>query len=266
MSGFLFLLLKFHCILFFLLIVMEKNNLIIAPAILGKFHGSWSEQNFKYAVKKFRQNAPSAPIPRLYDAYRWLKIQLDSEEEELNKQFTYFVEIFLRILEERGAGESEVYSEVLRDSAEYKYLKGLFHTEASDPEVLQIEMPAEHPETVPPSKKITFKDVLSGKNISLTDIDINEWHKLIDEHLRGYKTEELFVKNCLLAVNNIKKRTEKESYHVEIIIVYAFDKLLHYKTLSLKTKDFAMQLLNLMTDHGEMWTRLHKEYLEIIRK
>lgn len=244
---------------------MEKNNLIVAPAILGKFQGSWSEQNFKYAIKKFRQNAPSAPIPRLYDAYRWLKVQLDDEEES-NKQFTYFVEIFLRILEERGAGESEVYSEVLRDSAEYKYLKGLFHTEDSDPEVLQIEMPEKPAKPAPVMKKIKLKDILSKKNISLNEFDISEWHRLIDEHLRDYRTEDLLVKNCLIVVNNVKKKPEKEAYHIEIIIVYAFDKLIRYKTLSLKTKDFAMQLLNLMTDRGEIWTRLHKEYLEIIKK
>jgi len=245
---------------------MENFNLIAAPEILGKVKGSLSERELKHAIKKFRQNAPSAPIPRLYDAYRWLKVQLDNDETESEKQFTYFVEIFLRVLEERGAAESEVYSEVLRDSAEYKYLKGLFHTEAAEPEVLQIEISEKQVQTAPVIKKITLKDILSRKNISLNSIDINEWHKLIDEHLRDFRTEDLFVKNCILVVNNIKKRTEKDTYHTEIIIVYAFDKLLRFKKLSLRTKDFAMQLLNLMTDRGEMWGRLHKEYLEIIKK
>ncbi|HNX22790.1 MAG TPA: hypothetical protein PKG60_02000 [Spirochaetota bacterium] len=245
---------------------MENRNLIYAPEILGKAKGSWTEQDFNLAIKKFRQNSPSAPIPRLYDAYKWLKAQLDKSEETSDKQFTYFVELFLGILEERGARESEVYSEVLRDSAEYKYLKGLFHNNEEEDKTLQIHTPQIQSTTASVIKKITLKDILTKKNIPLLDIDINEWHKLIDEHLKDFKTEESFVKNCTLVINNIKKRTNKEAYHTEIIIVYAFDKLLWYKTISLKTKDFAMQLLNLMTDRGEIWNRLHKEYLEIIKK
>jgi len=115
-------------------------------------------------------------------------------------------------------------------------------------------------------KRISLKDILSKKNIPILDIDINEWHKLVKEYFQPFHSEELFVKNCLSAINNINKRTEKDPYHIEIMVVYAFDKLLSYKTLSLKTKDFAMQVLNMMIGRGEIWSALHREYLEIIRR
>jgi hypothetical protein len=248
---------------------MERSKIIYPPEIFGKIKTSWSEEDFKFAIKKFRNNAPAAPTPRLYEAYRWLKNQIDTGEEEegvINKQFTYFIELFLRILEERGADNSEIYREVLKDSAEYKYLKGLFHYDESEHEPLLIETSVTQTNTSPEIKKLSFKNILLKKNISLLDIDIKEWNRLICEHFKEFKTEDSFVKNCSAAVNNINKRTEKETYHVEIIVIYAFDTLLKYKTLSLKTKDFAMQLLNIMIDRGDIWTTLHKEYLEIIKK
>ncbi len=245
---------------------MENNNLIYVPELLGKVKDSWTEKDFQVAITKFRQNAPAATTPRLYDAYRWLKEKLDTEDEDSSKQFTYFIEHFLRILEERGAVNSETYSEVLRDSAEYKYLRGLFHNDESAPDPEMIEIP-DHKLTAPPEiEKISLKDILHRKNISLLDFDINSWYKLIEEYLKEFKAEDLFVKNSLHLVNNIKKRTEKESYHIEMIVVYSFETLLKYKKLSLKSKDFAMYLLNLMINKGETWSRLHREYLEIIKK
>ena len=245
---------------------MENSNLLPVPELLGKVKDSWSERDFKFAIKKFRQNAPAASIPRLYDAYRWLKQQLDTVDEESNKHFTNFIEHFLRILEERGAVESEVYSEVLRDSAEYKYLKNLFHNDSEVHETLQIETAEIRTPPAKVIKQITLKDILSKKNISLMDFDINSWHRLIDEYLNDFRTEESFVKSCSEVIKNINKRTVKEAYHTEIIAVYAFDRLIKFKNISLKTKDFAMQLLNLMIDSGEIWSRLHREYLEIIKK
>ena len=247
---------------------MKKTDLIYPLEIIGKIKTDWSDREFKHAVKKFRQNAPSAPIPRLYEAYKWLKEKHDTESIESEKNFTHFVEIFLRILEERGASDTEVYSEVLRESAEYKYLKGLFHSdnheELHEPETLKA--PKDKPVPIPAVKKISLKTILTGKNILLTDFDINQWHKLVEEHFKSFHTEELFVRNCSSVISNINKRKDKEPYHIEIIVVYAFDKLLSFKTLSLKTKNFSMQILNLMTDRGEIWTALHKEYLEIIRR
>ena len=133
---------------------MKNNNLIFTPELFGRVKVSWTEKDFKIAIKKFRQNAPAAPTPRLYDAYRWLKEQLDTEDEDSSKQFTYFIEHFLRILEERGAVNSETYSEVLRDSAEYKYLRGLFHNDESLHEPLMIEI-SETNKCAPPEIKIS---------------------------------------------------------------------------------------------------------------
>jgi len=245
---------------------MKDKNLIYPPELFGKQKSSWTDRDFKSAIKKFSQNAPAIPVPRLYDAYKWLKEQINKDDEEADKHFTHFIELFLRILEERGAVESEVYSEVLRDSAEYKYLEGLFHNDEPDREIKMIEAPVVRIPDEPEAKKITLKTILLKKNGPLIDIDIKEWHRLVDEHLGEFKTEESLIKNCSLVVNSIKKRSEKEPYHIEIIIVYTFERLIRYKKVSLKTKDFAMQLLNLMTDKSEIWSRLHREYLEIIKK
>lgn len=245
---------------------MKKTDPIYPLEVIGKIKEDWSSREFKHAIKKFRQNAPSAPIPRLYDAYKWLKEKHDTEDLESEKNFTHFIEIFLRILEERGASGTEVYSEVLRDSAEYKYLKGLFHNDnhETNHEPALIKAPETRPSTA--VKKILLKTVLGGKNIPLTDFNITEWRALIEEHFKSYHTEELFVRNCSTVINNINKRREKEPYHIEIIVVYAFDRLLGCKTLSLKSKDFSMQILNMMTDRGEIWKALHREYLEIIKR
>lgn len=247
---------------------MKNTDLIPAPELLGKINSSWTEKDFKFAIKKFRQNAPSAPIPRLYDAYRWLKEQIDKDDAESDKQFTRFIEHFLRILEERGAAQSEIYSEVLRDSAEYRYLKNLFHSDEPEHETVQAEITEKPVKKAPPAliKKLSLKEILLKKNIQLSAIDNKEWSKLVSEHFENFKAAESFEKNCTSLVKNISRRSDIEPYHTEIIVSYAYDRLLKYKTLTLKTKDFAMKLLNLMTNRGETWNRLHKEYLEIIRK
>lgn len=243
---------------------MKKTDLVYPLEIIGKTKEDWSDHEFKRAIKKFRQTAPSAPIPRLYEAYKWLKEKHDTGSIESEKNFTHFIEIFLRTLEERGATGTAVYSEVLRESTEYKFLKGLFHSDNHEP--LIIKAPENKPASNVAVKKISLKHILTGKNIPLTNFDINEWCRLVEEHFKSFHAEELFVRNCSSVINNINKRKEKETYHIEIIVVHAFDKLLSCKTLSLKTKDFSMKILNMMVDRGEIWTTLHREYLEIIRK
>lgn len=246
---------------------MAKSDLIYAPEIFGRLKPSWSENDFKSAVKRFNHNAPSVPIPRLYEAYRWLKDQVDFSNTESEKQFSFFIENFLRILETRGASKSEVYSEVLRDSDEYKYLKGLFHSdeiEYHEPEVIQEEEPTPTPQ--PKVKKITMKNILRDKNIPLSDYDSESWHRLVDEHLMGYNSEESFVNNCSKLATSINGRRSKEQYHIEIIVTYAFERLVSCKKLSLKSKNFAMNMLNMMTDSSEAWGTLHNEYREIIKK
>jgi len=245
---------------------MKNKNLIITPEILRGIKTSWSAGDFNFAIQEFRRNAPAVPIPRLYEAYRWLKEQINIDDKESGRQFTLFIEHFLRILEERGAGDSGIYTEVLRDSAEYKYLSGLLHKNETENKIKLIEISENKTPEEQVIKKTSLKDILLKKNMPLLDIDINSWYKLIQEHLEIYNTEESFVKNCSSVITNINKRTEKNSYHVEIIVVYAYDRLLIYQTLNLKTKDFAMKLLNLMTNKGETWNRLHREYREIIRK
>ena len=194
---------------------MKKTDLIHVPEIIGKTKDIRTDRDFKLAIKKFRQNAPSASIPRLYDGYKWLKEQHNTTDEESEKHFTHFIEIFLRILEERGASGTDVYSEVLRDSAEYKYLSGLFHNDTDTDEPIMIATPEIQNYTPAAVKKISLTDILSKKNIPILDIDINEWHRLVNEHFRSFLDEELFVKSCLSAINNVNKRSEKDTYHIE---------------------------------------------------
>lgn len=245
---------------------MKKNNLIITPEILKGIKGSWNKKNIQLAITEFRKNAPSVPVPRLYEAYLWLKEKIDIEDAESEKQFTLFIEHFLRILEDRGAENSGIYTEVLRDSAEYQYLESLLKKNKPDQKLLLIETAENQVEQKPAVKEITLKEILLNRKSSLTGIDIIIWHKIVDAYFRNIKDEEKFVKKCLQVINNINSRTEKETYHTEILVVYAFDRIQKYNKPSLKTKGSAMQMLNLMTDKGEMWKTLHDEYLEIIKK
>jgi len=244
---------------------MDEKNLIIAPGLSLNKKNLWTEKDFKFAIKKFTRHAPTAPVPRLYDAYRWLKERLDNEDEESKKQFTLFIEHLLRILEERGAGESEIYSEILRDSAEYKYFKGLFHTDDPDNETPLLKNTVKRSPSERSIKKQTLRNVLLKKNSSLPDIDIDSWRNMVNDYFKEFKTEESFEKNCISLVKKIIRKEKKEPYHIEIIIVYAFDKLLKNKNLPVEKKNFAMQLLNFTAERGEMWNRLHPIYMEIIR-
>ena len=245
---------------------MENKSLILRSEIFGELKEKWTPSEFRFAIERFRENAPDIPVPRLYDAYRWVKEQVDITDDALSKQFSIFNELFLRELEGRGENNSEIYSSVLRDSSEYKYLRELFHREAPvqktpEPEVIEEK-------TVPeePSKKLTLKELLSHKNCSLLKIDIELWRKLVDEHFMGMKSEDAFLKECSGVINRIIRITNREPYHMEILIIYSFEKLLLHKKLSVKTKEYAMKLLNMTADNKSLWGILHKEYLGIIRK
>lgn len=245
---------------------MENNNLILHQEIFGSLKTSWTTGEFKSAIEKFRKNAPGIPLPRLFDAYCWVKQQIDPSDEVLDKQFLVFNELFLRTLEERGESGTEIYTKVLRDSSEYKYMKELFHRDDTEQEKPEPEV---IPEKITPEKKIkiiTLKDILSEKNKSLIEFDIESWRKLVDEHFKGIKNEEPFVKDCSGIIARINRISEQEQYHLEIIIIIAYEKLLLFKKLSVKSKDFAMRLLNLSTGNKTLWRTLNKEYLEIIRK
>ncbi len=246
---------------------MSKSEHLYAPEIFGRLKPSWNENEFKSAVKRFNHSAPSVPIPRLYDAYKWLKEQIDINDAASEKQFSVFIEHFLRILEDRGAAQSDVYSEVLRDSDEYKYLKGLFHSEEIDEPPVEKHAKKELPAPPTPKvKKITLKSILRDRKAALAEIDPESWRRLIDEHLMPFKNEEAFVMNCSRTVNSINSRELKEQYHIEIIAAYAFERLVSYKKLSVKSKNFAMGLLNMMSEKSEFWALLHKDYREIIKK
>jgi hypothetical protein len=245
---------------------MENNSLILRNELFGSIKESWSPSEFRFAIERFRENAPGIPVPRLYDAYRWVKEQVDVTDDAINKQFFIFNEIFLRELEGRGEHNTEIYSTVLRDSSEYKYLRELFYREPpvqEEPEPVAVEdliVPEK------PAKRLTLKELISSSNASLLGIDIESWRKLVDEHFISIRDEDLFVKESSGVMNRITKIISREPYHLEIMIIYSFEKLLLHKKLSVKTKDYAMKLLNMAADNKSLWSILHREYLEIIRK
>ncbi len=246
---------------------MDDKNEQTVPALPLKVRDELTEKDFKSAIRKLTRSAQSMPVPRLYDAYLWLKERLDDENEEFNRQYAHFIERLLRILEERGAAGSEIYSEILKDSVEYKYLKGLFHSSEQDYETA-VPYAAPKRSRVKKSriKKISLKTILQKKDSSLTEIGPVEWNRMVNDYFEGINTDESFETNCVALVKKINKKAKKEPYHVETVIGYAFNRILKKKGLSLKDKNFAMRLLNSTIDQGETWKRMHPGYLEIIRR
>lgn len=245
---------------------MDAKNKLTTPSLSLKVKEDLTERDFKSAIKKLTRSATSMPIPRLYDAYLWLKERLDDENEEFNRQYARFIEQLLRIIEERGAAGSEIYSEILKDSVEYKYLKGLFHNGDQDFETSMPDVTPKKSRGQSAPKKKSLKTVLQKNNSSLADIDSIAWTIMVNDYLSGFQMDKSFESNCVSLVKKINRRERKEPYHIETVIEYAFNRLLKKNKLSLNDKDFAMQLLNSTTDQGETWNRLHPKYLEIIRK
>lgn len=244
---------------------MENNSLIPSSEIFGNLKETWSLLEFRFAIENFRMNAPSVSVPRLYDAYCWLKERIDTSDEALNKQFYVFNELFLRELELRGESSSEIYSSVLRDSSEYKYLRELF---PGNKPVQEKPEPAVKKKTIREKviKKISLNEIITGRTVSLHEFDIEAWRKLSEEYFSLIKAEEIFIKECSGMINRISRIEAKESYHLEIIIIHIFEKLRLYKKPSVKSKEYAMRLLNMTADNKSLWGILHNEYLEIIRK
>lgn len=247
---------------------MTENLPAITTQEIALVHQSLTEGKVSDAMNHFRKVALSAPLPALYSVYCNVKHEMTNLDEDTRKKFNVFNDLFLRMLEERGETDHDIYMMLLRDSSEYRYLNTLFgdkqaKVKKEKPEVVAALIPEvkEDPPVLPALKKI-----ISAKYISLIEFDIDTWYDLVHDHLADIKDETMFVKKCAQVINYVEPVPEREVFHLELVIVYAFERLAGYRTLTTKTKDFAMQAMNLMTEREPLWSKLHKQFLVLIKK
>ena len=244
------------------------SSAVLSKPVLKEIKNFWIAGNVALAIEKFHQGSLGADIPRLHDAYLWLRGEIDALGEEFVQQADLFNHVFLRIMEQRGETENPFYKEVLRDSREYKILSSLIDIERN---ALIEERPSalldeEARMISPPPVEKSLKKILDDNSLSLKDYDMVQWCTIIEEHMNDYTREDSFVKRCRVIIKNISRREDRADYHLELMIVYCFERLSAFKKLTVDSKSFAMDALNMMTSRKEIWGSLHKEYLNIIRK
>ena len=245
---------------------MNENLPVISSREIALVRESLSEGKVSAAMNHFRHVSLTAPLPVLFGVYTELKHEMTAADDDTRKNFSVFNDLFLRMLEERGETGTDIYRSLLRDSSEFKYLNSLFSGKLPRE---RLEKPKKIKEAVIIKEKpviITLKKLMSSKAESLLMFDISRWYDLVHEHLNAHEAETEFVKKCTQVINFIISVESRELFHIELPVVYIFERLLEYKTLSVKSKDFAMRAMNLMTDREPLWSKLHKQYLEIIRK
>jgi len=217
-------------------------------------------------IDEFKQSSPDVPLESLYTAYRRLKEFIDSCGPEFSSHSNHFNDVFLRILEERGESSNGIYRSALRDSSEFRILNSILGVERStEPE----PVPAE--ETVPEEAvkepvKLTLKQILAAENEGLINYPADEWTALVDQHFTGKGDEKPFRRECKKLVSSLLKCKDYEDYHLVIVVDYALKRLNSYKKVETKSKEYAMELLDLLSGRGAEWKRLHCDYMEIIKK
>ena len=185
---------------------------------------------------------------------------------EFSSHSSYFNDIFLRILEERGESGSGIYRTVLRDSSEFRFLSGMFIKDDMQETDISIETVKEEAAQEAPPVRLTLRGILADKKVSIADYGMDEWERLAGEYFDDIKEEKELVKNSSSVLNRITRREDCRDYHILYIVQYVFGRLNSYKKIEITSKEYAMKLMNMVSDKGETWNRLHREYLEIIKK
>lgn len=245
---------------------MNDNFPSISSRALDPVRESLAQGKISTAMNHFRTVTVDAPLPVLFSVYSELKNEMTAAGDDSRKKFGVFNDLFLRMLEERGETSTDIYRSLLRDSAEYTYLNRLFRSKIPQE---RLEKPKKIKDAVivePKPEVLTLAKILNSPEQSLTGINMDAWYDLVDVHLNAVTGESQFVKKSLQLVRYVNTNPQKEPFHIELVIAYVFERLLEYSELTTRSKDFAMQAMNLMTAREPLWSRLHKQYLEIIRK
>ena len=242
---------------------------------LAQFYGSSVKKinrpeasDLRRVIDEFKESSPDIPIERLYSAYRSLKEIIDSYGPEFSSQSSYFNDVFLRILEERGESSNGIYRSVLRDSPEFRMLNsilGVDRPSRPEPEPSPDEEPQVE-DTVEEPVKLTLKQVLAEKDIPLNSYSEEEWITLVDEYFIDMKDEKTFIRNFKKLITALFKRDDYEDYHLIGMAGYAMGRLNSYKKVDTKTKEYAMEILDLVSGRRDVWKRLHEVYTQIIKK
>jgi len=245
---------------------LVKTDQASVSDLLGEVNRLWIAGNIASAVERFREKGAHADLERLYQAYLRFRDEILIHGEEYVQQLNLFNSVFLNIIEERGGTESDLYVSVLKDSQEYRF----FNDHVKNGGALQnrdhvkiIESPDV---LVKPQKRLTLKDILYSKDGSLQNCGIELWRSLLHEYFDEVNDENIFVAETGKIINKVKSLKAGEPFYLELLIVYSIQRLSLFKSLSVESKDYAMKLVNMMRGRGNIWQKLHREYLVIIRK
>lgn len=246
--------------------VLQKRDMLTLNDLLGEVRKLWIAGNISDAIERFREKGVHADLGKLYHAYLWFRDEIIIQGSDYEKQLDLFNTVFLSIIEERGATETGLYVSVLRDSPEYRFFSDHVKKSSVDQNRDQVEIIETPAAAAEPEKRVTLKDILYSDDVKLKNCDIELWNRLLHKYFVQFDDEKVFISESGKIINKVKNIKLREPFHLELLIVYVIERLSAFKLLSVESKDYAMKLINMMSGSGNIWQKLHKEYLLIIRK
>jgi hypothetical protein len=245
---------------------LQKHDMVSLNELLGEVRKLWIAGNISAAIEGFRERGAHADLGKLYHAYLWLKDEIRARGSDYEQQLNLFNSVFLSVIEERGAIETDLYVSVLKDSPEYRFFSDHVKKLPAVGKSELFEIVASQHVSAEPEKKVTLKDILYSDDESFKNCSIELWNRLLHEYFDPIIDEKLFIAESGKIINKVKNKEAREPFHFELLIVYAIERLSAFKALSVESKDYAMKLVNMMSGSNKIWQRLHREYLLIIRK
>lgn len=246
--------------------VLLKRDMVTLNDLLGEVRKLWIAGNISAAIERFREKGLHADLGKLYHAYLWLRDEIIIQGPDFEQQLNFFNTVFLNIIEERGATETGLYISVLKDSPEYRFFNDHVKNSAALQIGDQIEITGPSVVPVEPEKRITLKEILHSDEGGLKNCSIELWNSLIHDYFAVVKDEKTFAAESEKIIDKVKSIKTGEHFHLELLVIYSIERLSGFKSLSVESKDYAMKLVNMMRGSKNIWQKLHKEYLSIIRK